>query len=305
LIENNKITKIELESQNTQVGKLIDTAIGDAVERLTFDGSDASNSKSFTIQTYRLSGLLPVNMKVTFIDANGDTKILEQIMNVVVMSGPPTALSISYAGVEQDKNASKYIEKFAVTVTDQYNNPVNTRPFIATGSIVEYAVDGSSLNGQRTETSPRLWHGRLDVPGKLEAIGSNKAQLITTVPTFTYIDLANDKLVTFGSGYVYEALGKWDIDSVSDQSLQLKDDYYGTTRDPIYFAVGHNNREDLCAEDARQYVGNMKATNIQLDATGHALLEFEYDYHLTGKDIMVWVNLEGLLNRAVHVHQDI
>jgi hypothetical protein len=37
----------------------------------------------------------------------------------------------------------------------------------------------------------------------------------------------------------------------------------------------------------------MKATNYQLDQNGHAFIEFEYDYHLTGKDIMVWVNLTG------------
>ena len=293
LIDDSQITAITLTSQNIRLGKLIDTDTGAEVDTLTYNSNDAINSKSFTIQTYQLSGLLQVKMTVSFIDANGDTQTLEKIMNVVVMSGPPTALSISYAGVEQDTTNAKYIEKFAVTVTDQYNNPVNTRPYIATGSIVEYAVDGSSPTGERTTTSPRLWHGRLDTPGTLEQIGGNKAQLTTTTDTFNYIDLANDKLVTFASGYVYEALGKWDIESAFNQSLQLKDDYFGTTRDPIYFAVGHNNREDLCAPDARQYVGNMKATNIQLDATGHALLEFEYDYHLTGKDIMVWVNLEG------------
>ena len=295
LVDSSQITKITLLTQNAQVGKLIDasTNAGNEVETLVFTGSDAENSKSFSVKTSTLSGLLPILMRVEFNDANGESKVIEQIMNVVVMSGPPTALSIVYTGVEHNGTAGKYIEKFAVTVTDQYNNPVNTRPYIATGAIVEYAVDGSSPTGQRTTTSPRLWHGKNDVHGTLEPIGGDKAQLTTTVDAFNHIDLANDKLVLFGSGFVYEALGKWDVGSAQPQSLQLIDDYFGSPRSGIYYAVGHNNRQDLCSADGTEYVGNMKATNIQLDSTGHALLEFEYDYHLTGKDIMVWVNLEG------------
>ncbi|MDQ7047890.1 MAG: hypothetical protein Q9M39_09925 [Sulfurovum sp.] len=76
------------------------------------------------------------------------------------------------------------------------------------------------------------------------------------------------------------------------QALQLKDDYTGQTRSNLFFAVGHNNRQDLCSA-GNEFIGNMKANNYQLNENGHALIEFEYDYHLTGKDIMVWVNLVG------------
>jgi hypothetical protein len=100
--------------------------------------------------------------------------------------------------------------------------------------------------------------------------------------------------VVFGSSFVYEALGKWDIiESGSENILDLKDDYSGSDRTGLFFAVGHNNRQDLCKTDGTEYVGTMKANNYQLDDNGHALIEFEYDYHLTGKDIMVWVNLTG------------
>jgi hypothetical protein len=37
----------------------------------------------------------------------------------------------------------------------------------------------------------------------------------------------------------------------------------------------------------------MRSSTYQLDENGNVLIEFEYDYHLTGKDIMVWVNLTG------------
>jgi len=59
------------------------------------------------------------------------------------------------------------------------------------------------------------------------------------------------------------------------------------------FAAGHNNRQDLCSTDQREYVGTMKSDTYQIDENGNALIEFAYDYHLTGKDIMVWVNLVG------------
>jgi len=295
LVDDGDINTITITSQNTLIGQLIDAAnAGANVPSLTFSATDAINSKSFSIQTYRLSGLLPIEITVDFTDPNGDAKTLTTIMNIVVFSGPPTALSISYAGVEVNTTTAKYIEKFAVTVTDAYNNPVNTQPYIATGAIVEYAVDGSDATGtgNRTTASPRLWHGTNDPSGELEALGST-AQFTTTSDIFNYVDIDNDRLVVFGENFAYEAFGKWDLASIAPQLLELKDDYIGTTRPNVLFAVGHNNRQDLCSVDARQYVGNMKATNYQLDMNGHAFIEFEYDYHLTGKDIMVWVNLTG------------
>ena len=303
LVDDKDINTITITSQNILIGKLVNAQNGDNVTTLTFNESDATNSKSFTVQTFTLSGLLPIQIAVDFKDANGELQRRTIVMNVVVFSGPPTAISISYAGVEQNSTVAKYIEKFAVTVTDAYNNRVNTRPYVAVGAMVEYAVDSVIYKDTdidcnrtlppRTTTSPRLWHGTPDSRGMLEKIGDTNAQLTTTVNTFDCVDINNDKLVIFGAGYVYEALGKWDIASVSKQVLELKDNYYGTTRPDVGFAVGHNNRQDLCSGDQREYVGNMKANNYQLDDNGNVLVEFEYDYHLTGKDIMVWVNLTG------------
>ncbi|HIE02556.1 MAG TPA: hypothetical protein EYP59_20100, partial [Thiotrichaceae bacterium] len=168
-VDDADITQIDIESKNTLVGKLVDTANGGAnVSILTFNGANAVNSKSFPVQTYTLSGLLPIEITVNFNDANGVSKKLTINMNIVVFSGPPTAMSISYAGVEQNSTTAKYIEKFAVTVTDSYNNPVNTKPYVAVGAMVEYAVDGSSGTGTRNTTSPRLWHGLNDTHGNLE-----------------------------------------------------------------------------------------------------------------------------------------
>ncbi len=294
-IPNEDITKVTITSQNTLIGKLKDETNGGNEEiTLVYNGAGAVNGKSFPIQTNTISGLLPIEITVDFIDGNGQADTRTIIMNVVVFSGPPTAMSITYAGVEQNSTIAKYIEKFSITVTDTYNNPVNTRPYVAVGAMVEYAVDGSSATGNRGATSPRLWHGAFDTHGDLNTIGGDKAQFETVTDVFKYVDFDNDRLVVFGAGFVYEALGKWDIeDSGSANILNLRDTYTGSDRVGLYYAAGHNNRQNLCAGDGRENIGNMKANNYQLDTTGHALVEFEYDYDLTGKDIMIWTNLTG------------
>ena len=198
LIDDAKINTITIRSQNALIGKLVDATNGNRVAELVFNAENATNSKSFTIETYRLSGLLPIEIGVNFLNANGDPEDRNITMSVVVFSGPPTAMSISYVGVEQNSTVGKYIEKFAVTVTDAYNNPVNTKPFIAAGAIVEYAVDGSSATGERNTSSPRLWHGTLDPRGTLEIVGdpneSCKEVWFTTISdVFNHVDIDNDK----------------------------------------------------------------------------------------------------------------
>lgn len=285
------ITSIVITSKNDLVGRLLDN--GSETSTLTLLGQNPVN---FNIRTFTKSGLLPVDIVVNFVDPNGIAKQLKQTVNIVVYSGPATAMSISYAGVEQDAQSVKYIEKFSVTVTDAYNNKVNTQPFIAVGTMVEYAVDGSSVDGIRTEMSPRLWYGRFDAPygSIIPSAAGATFETLGGGNIFRWVDFDNDKLVIFGQGFVYEALGKWDIEpGVDANSLGLLDDYFGIQRDGLFYAVGHNNRQDLCSQDAREFVGNVKSDTYQINEQGNAFVEFEYDYHLTGKDIMLWVNLFG------------
>jgi len=296
LIDSDMITELNITTENTQIGILVDETTGNEQTKLTYSDADAVNPKSFHVKTSTLSGIVPIEVKITFTDANGNVQTLEKVVNVVVFSGPPTAMSIVYAGVEHNETIAKFIEKFVVTVTDAYSNPVNTRPYISTGAMVEYAVDGSSANADRTTTSPRLWHGNNDSHAELHSngVGEQPQLNASEANVFQYVDLNNDKVVVFGAGYVYESLGKWDIENrINGQELLLKDNYFGSSRDDLFYAVGHNNRQDLCSNDGREYVGNMRSNTYQLDESGHAFIEFEYDYHLTGKDIMVWVNLLG------------
>lgn len=295
-ITDDSIEEINITSQNTAVGRLIETTSTNELDSLHYQGSAATNAKTFHVKTYKRSGLIPVEVIVKFKDANGDEQNLTRMVNIVVYSGPPTAMSIVYAGVEHNATLAKYVEKFVLTVTDAYNNPVNTEPYVSVGAIVEYAIDGSSTTTNRRALPPRLWHGTADWTGNLVKQGDGTALFEDNSPSqnvFRYVDINNDRLVVFGDNYVYEALGKWDIQSVSSNVLDLNDSYEGDDRNNLYFAVGHNHRQDLCANDGRQFVGTMRSNTYKVDKAGHAFMEFEYDYHLTGKDITVWANLSG------------
>lgn len=294
-VAKDQVKSIRIISQNIFVGKImLDGAEVVGVE------NQKQNPVTFNVKTNTKSGLIPIEIIAEFIDANDINKTLKQIVNIVVYSGPPTAMSINYAGVELDEQRAKYIERFAVTATDTYGNRVNTSPSIAVGAIVGYAVDGSSIDGVESSSTKRLYFGKYDTKnlGTITRIdNSNKANFtvppIDNIDRFKWVDTNNDKLVLFGEGYIYEALGKWDFIKKENYQLELKDDYFGVTRDNLFYAIGNNKRADPCRSDGSEYVGFAETNSSTLDEEGTAIVTFKYDYHLTGKDIMLWVNLTG------------
>ncbi len=299
-VAKDQVKSIRIISQNIFVGKIM----LDGTEVVGVE-NQKQNPVIFNVKTNTKSGLIPIEIIAEFTDANDINKTLKQIVNIVVYSGPPTAMSISYVGNEHDDKRAKYIEKFAVTATDTYGNRVNTSPSIAVGAIVGYAVDGSSsIDGKESSSTKRLYFAKNDTKnlGTITRIdnsnkATNKANFtvppIDNIDRFKWVDQANDKLVLFGEGYIYEALGKWDFIKKENYQLELKDDYFGVTRDNLFYAVGHNYRADLCSDDGREYVGFAESNSSKLDEEGTAIVTFKYDYYLTGKNIMLWVNLTG------------
>ncbi|MBN2826078.1 MAG: hypothetical protein JXQ76_12180 [Campylobacterales bacterium] len=293
-VAKDKMTSYEIVIQNTFVGKLISNGV--EYTTLTLQNE---NPITFNVKSNTKSGLIPLRVTATFEDANGVTRTLQQTVNITVYSGPPTAMSISYVGVEHDEARGKYIERYAVSATDAYNNKVNTSPGVATGALVGYAVDGSAPNATETDATKRLYFGKNDTPkGTITPIGGGFATFSVTPDgqnRFQHVDENNDKLVLFGEGYTYEALGKWDFNRLSNEVLELKDTYLGATRSNLFYAIGHNYRQDPCRSDGTEYIGfgQVDSNSSTLDSQGTAIVTFTYDYHLTGKDIMLWVNLTG------------
>ncbi len=308
IVKNNDVnfTKIHIQTENSLIAQIYNTTNKKLVNELTLKNE---NSTSFIIKSKKLSGIVPLKATVEFIDINKETKKLSTIINVRVMSGPPSAISISYVSTSQDEARAKYEEKFAISATDEYGNRVNTRPYISLGAIVGYAVDGKESSGVETNDTKRLFYGRDDISnnsanGVIDALGDDVVNTTnfednrsSRSDVFKYVNAegANtDKLVVFGAGKNYEAMGKWDIEAgESFNELVIQDDYFGKTRDKLYYAVGHNYYQDQCQDDGREWIGSTDSESYQLDDQGTVVVSYKYDYHLTGKDALIWVNLNG------------
>ncbi len=298
------ITRVHVQTENALIAQIFDTNTKTSVNSLTLRNE---NNSAFILKSKQLSGIVPLNITIDFVDINGESKTLSTIVNVRVMSGPPSAISISYAGTSQDTTRAKYEETFAISVTDEYGNKVNTQPYISLGAIIGYAVDGQEASSTETNETKRLFYGREDIvsnnaDGVIDILDTDAdtTNFEDTTPArtdvFKYVNAegANtDKLVVFGSGKNYEAMGKWDFSRIDNHTLSLQDDYFGTDRNGLYYAVGHNYYQDQCRSDGREWLGSTDSESYQLDSEGTAVISYKYDYHLTGKDALVWVNLNG------------
>jgi len=281
-VNDSNIVSIKVTNLNPNLGRLENTQ-GDSNSSLTIS---AKNSIPINVKSNTLSGIIPLEVNATFIDANGVKRNLQKIFNLLVLSGPPTAMSLSYSSISQDKINAKFIEKWVLTVTDKYNNLVNTNPSVSMGMIAGYAKSGPDNpsnhlyfeNGGEIKSKNNIFYSKEEV--------------------FKYVDQVNDVLVTFGDGYTYEASGKWDISTDDNKSiLNLVDQYNGKDTLSLGFAVGHNYRQDIDKKGV-EWIGNIypEDHNYIIDNNGHLVFNIEYDYYFIGKDIMLWINLIGMQN---------
>ena len=303
IVSDINITKIEVESQNSLVAKLLNTETKTLENKIELVKENNSN---FILVSNKFSGLVPIQVWVEFIDINKQKKTLSTVINIRVMSGPPSAISISYLSSDQDSGRAKYEEKFAVSVTDEYGNRVNTQPYISLGAVIGYAVDGREVSSKETSKTKRLYYGKSDIDGGLangllDALDDNSVDTTQFEDTlrpdvFQWVNAdgkSSDKLLVFGEAKNYEAMGKWDFKKVNNNTLSLEDDYFGINRDELFYAVGHNYYQDPCRDDGREWLGNTDSEKYQLDEEGTVIVSYKYDYQLMGKDALIWVNLNG------------
>jgi hypothetical protein len=279
------ITSITVTSLNPTIGTLEDN-FGHSGNTLTL----TTNNASVNVVSYTKTGIIPLEVVAIFDDENGEEQTLTKVFNIIVLSGPPSAISLSYAGTEQIPERAKFVEKWIVTVTDKYTNKVNNNPAISAGLVAGYVQ-----NSAATPTNAGNYlHYVPDTTGSGTINpGIDSSTFTSTSNPFTDVDLINDVLVTFGTGYKYEASGKWDIKTVAAGTLGIED-YSGSVTSDMGFAVGNNQREDPC-EIGTKWIANVYAENDNyiLEDTGSLALNVEYDYYLVGKSTMLWVNLVG------------
>ena len=306
-INNNdiNITSIEVETENALIAQLFDSNSSTLVDKLLLT---EKNNTPFILKSKTLSGLVPIKVTMTFKDINNKVEVLSRVINVRIMSGLPSAISITYLSSSQDSERAKYEEKFVVSVTDEYSNKVNTKPYISLGAVVGYAVDGRESSSIESSNSRRLFYGKRDIDsgiakGIIDNLDDKDVHTTSFSDTtsarstvFQHVNIEgenSDKLLIFGRGKSYDAMGKWDFIKIDDSILKLQDDYFGETQQELYYAVGHNYYQDQCLDDGREWLGTTDSQSYQLDDEGSVIISYKYDYQLMGKDALVWVNLNG------------
>ena len=307
IINNNdvEITKVEVTTENALIVQLLDNETGERKNTVLLTNE---NSSAFILNSKKLSGIAPIRVTMNFIDINKKEKELSLIINIRVMSGPPSAISVSYVSTGHDLTRAKYEEKFAISVTDEYGNRVNTKPYISLGAIIGYAVDGREASALESNNTKRLYYAKFDIDrnnasGTINTLGDGTANTTqfedstaSRSDVFQWVNsegINSDKLVVFGKGKNYEAMGKWDFTKLDNNTLSLNDDYFGENRGELYYAIGHNYYQDQCRDDGREWLGSTDSDTYQLDEEGTVIVSYKYDYHLTGKDALIWVNLNG------------
>jgi len=304
---------VQLDNQATTAeGKsYLEDVLGNIDTKLTFENE---NDISMNIRTGIKSGLLKVTVSATFIDINGEEQTLEEVFSVTVLSGPPSAMSFSYAGTldrnESERNG-KFVERWVLTVTDRYNNRVNTNPTISMGALAGFAKDptyNSMIPGNYLYYEPN----EADNIGSFLSGSTNRFSVNTNVFQLKAndqennidavgVDPANDILVTFGNGYTYDASGKWDFNTNtgSYNIIDIVDVYKGESVSGMGFAVGRNYKQDVC-RTSREWVVNVypEDGNYNVDSTGSVKINVEYDYYMIGKDVMLWANLVGSVHET-------
>ena len=289
-IADDDIISLTVTSLNPGIATLSDSYGNKNLSTLTVT---EKNTITVNVNTNTKSGLIPLKVEAHFLDANHEEKDLTKVYSVVVLSGPPTAFSLSFAGTSQDKEHAKFIDHWVLTATDKYSNLINTKPTISTGMITGYAQSSAS-----TATNSMNYLYSIPPRGGSIENATPHDKFNTSEDFFSNVDFEHDYLVTFGNGYTYDASGKWDINkSNSDNNLLLVENYYGNNVSGLGFAVGNNYRQDTCDFGA-EWVGNVypKNNNYILDENASTVLDMEYDYYLTGKSVVFWINLIGSAN---------
>ncbi|MDF1876637.1 hypothetical protein JHD47_02265 [Sulfurimonas sp. SAG-AH-194-L11] len=293
LVSDAKINFINVKTLNSGLAVLSNTQAETNATSLIL--TTENNSFSIILKSSTLSGIVPLKVNTSFTDANGNTRVLSKVFNILIISGPPNAMSLNYAASIRGPEAG-FIERWTLRVTDKYNNLVNTNPSISMGLIVGFAKDASLSGVGGTNNNYLYFDEESSSSGTLSKVNNTFTSLANVFPLeVDKMNIGIDTLVLFGKGYTYNASGKWDITEViNSSSLHLTDIYDGNDTSPLGFAVGHNFRQIPSAGEG-EAIANVYPVdrNYTLGDNGTMGLEIAGDPYLVGKTLMLWTNFIG------------
>ncbi|MEA2111437.1 MAG: hypothetical protein U9P71_05250 [Campylobacterota bacterium] len=309
-VDASRIKDINITTKRPTLAEVKD--INGTVHSPMYEFGANKNPVNAYIQTYKISGLVDFEISIGFNDTAGDYKVETEIKSVVIFSGPPTTLSITKNGSSKDANAGAFKDELVVHVTDQYNNPVNTKPEFTVSAVIGPTNDPAHAKDEHDGGGEGdfgfLYN--LNGVGSISSSGSGASFTTTGNHDFSEIDINNDKLITFtptDNEYKYPALGVWTITAVNiaTKTLTLEEDYAGDV-DPaqnLRYVIGHNFRDSSCASTIGHYNVRVapEGDRFQLDENGTGKVNLFYDYPLVGADVFVAANILGYSNASGEV----
>lgn len=298
LVSDENILNIKLELLNESLADLKDIK-GVVAKNITYVNQ---NSVGVNVVSKTISGVLPIKVTANFYDINNDLQTIVEVFNVVIQSGPPTAMSISYASTahdEQDIQNAKFRERMVVAITDKYNNPVDSKPGMSVQLISGYSEDASGplgymyhkdraqLEGNKfsfnqgivTKVNIENYGYGYTVAPALSLSGGDGDFNATAVLSSTG-SITNISIVNQGSGYTevptVEVTGKGfgfagtvNLTSTgSFETITLSNPGRGYTTTPTISGVGGSG---LKAEATLESSGSIKSFTINDGGTGYAL----------------------------------
>ena len=144
LLNDSNITSITVDVLNKSLADLADTnASSTPGDTKTLD----KNSASLSVISNTVSGVVPLRVVANFKGVNDENVTITEVFNVVIASGPPSAMSISYVSSSNDNANAKFVDKMMVALTDKYSNRVDSKPGLSVSLIAGYTADSSGPLG--------------------------------------------------------------------------------------------------------------------------------------------------------------
>ncbi|MCW9026682.1 MAG: hypothetical protein OQJ77_05140 [Thiovulaceae bacterium] len=290
-LDSDSITTISMTLLNTALAK-IEYSGAENLTTVTMN-DPTKNSLSVNLISSTKSGIVPIDVNATFLDADGNADSVSGTFNLVILSGPPTAMSIKYSGTTHDEENARFQDHMVIAVTDKYSNKVNTNPAVTASMIVGYAQE--IAGNTKVALDSRIFFQTTDAKSATMNPTNNT---LTSTATFTNIDLDNDILMTYGNGYTNSVSGMWNLNKnnvamLATNTLEIEDEIPGSSNiSNIGFAIGHNYRQDKC-RDGEEWIATVELEGDTLDDNGIVKATINYDYYLVMKTIALGVDLVG------------
>ncbi len=248
---------------------------------LTFGGlatTTYSNAavKPVAVTSSTLSGTAVLNISASIFNGDHDV-VLTTMIPVVVLSGPVSAMSLVYAGTDEDSALGLNKNYYTIHAVDKYNNPakegVMLHPSIINGTKVIQSPSAGPSQGSIKTGNPASFEDLSGVNFVTDKV--DNADILAIVP--------NQSL--FSKNY----LGNWSIDNVSSTELILKEEFFESDTSEVSYVIGNSKRimldNSVAAADIQPRDGTFAT-----DTNGNVRLVVTFDPILSGHTVTISAN---------------